>query len=553
MTATLPIILANRNDPDILHWDADAGFWRNPARAERVIRFIQNMTIPSGVGQGNKFVLRPWQQKFIRDVYEPVGPDFKRLVRDAVLSMGRKNGKTALIAALVLVHLIGPEWVYNGEIYSGANDREQASIVYKFAAQLVKADSFLDKWLTCVDSTKRIVCLNNGSFYHALSREAGTKHGLNPTFAIYDELAQAKDRNLYDTLNTAFGARDEPLFAVISTQSRDPQHILSELIDAGLSDNDPSVVCHLYAVPDDDEDLDIYDEKVWHQANPALGDFLLLESVRKLAKQAQDSPSFEPSFRNLTLNQRVDSTPSVIHARDWRACENKKSRLYPGEPIYLGLDLSATTDLTALVAVSATDGSRLASWFWKPGDLVREHETRDRAPYERWKIEGHLNAPPGKDIDYELVCRQIVELNEEYEILGIAYDRWRIDTLMKAFARLEIATYYHTDDDIDGDGIRFVPWGQGFKDMAPAIDAVEQAIASRTLSHPGHPILTWCVSNAVATLDPAGNRKLDKSKVRFRIDGAVAMAMAMGLKARDMPDEEGDFDAFISAPLGATG
>lgn len=519
------------------------GHWRNPARAQRVIDFIQCLTIPSGTGAGGPFALRDWQQDFVRDVYTPCHEDGRRLVRDAVLSMGRKNGKTALIAALVLVHSIGPESIPNGEIYSAANDREQAAVVFKFAAQFVRADAELESMLSVVDSTKRIVAPGNGSFYRALSREAGTKHGLNPSLAIYDELAQSKDRELYDTLNTAFGARDEPLFVVISTQSRDPQHILSELIDRGLRNEDPTVVCHLYAM---DDEADPFDEEQWHKANPALGDFLSIEYVRKMARQAKDSPSFEPSFRNLTCNQRVDLIPSVVSAADWRACQDEGAELREGEGIYLGLDLSATTDLTALTAVSAEDGERIDAWFWKPRELLALHETRDRAPYERWVHEGHLIAAPGRDIDYDLIALHIADLASTYDILGIAFDRWRMATLMKCFARLSIPTYYEGAEDGDTDGIRFVEWGQGYKDMAPAVDALDKAIASRSLAHRGHPVLTWCFSNAVATTDPAGNRKLDKSKTRFRIDGAVSTVMALGLKARDMLDEDEDLDAWLS-------
>lgn len=523
---------------DTLRYDAAAGYWRNPARARRVIEFIEQLTVPSGVGAGKPVRLRLWQKRFLRDIYEPCREDGKRIVRDAVLSVGRKNGKTLLISALVLTHLFGPEAVMNGEVYSGANDRAQASIIHKFASQFVRAEPELSDVLIVVDSTKRIACPGNGSFYAALSREAGTKHGLNPTLTIYDELAQAKDRELYDTLNTAFGARDEPLFVVISTQSRDPQHILSELIDRGLSGNDQSAVCHLYAVPDD---ADPWDESLWHLANPALGDFLSLAAVRKLAKQAQESPSFEPSFRNLVLNQRVDLTPSIVSVGDWRACSAPGPLLEPGEDIYLGLDLSATTDLCALVAVSARNGDRLAAWFWKPKELIRLHETRDRAPYERWELEGHLIAVPGRDVDYDYVATIIAEVATDYNVLGIAYDRWRINVLLKAFERLGIET---CRGDEDGGGIRFVEWGQGFKDMAPAVDALDKAVAARTLNHPNHPVLTWCFSNAVATTDPAGNRKLDKSKARFRIDGAVATVMALGLKARDMQEDD-PLDEFL--------
>jgi phage terminase large subunit-like protein len=534
---------------DAITYDPDAGYWRNPARAERVIAFIECLTIPSGVGAGTPFKLRPWQRDYIRDIYERCDEAGRRIVRQGVLSMARKNGKTAIIAAMVLVHLVGPEAILNGEIYSAANDKEQAAIIYKFAAQFVRADPEIDAaeggLLSCVDSTKRIVCRSNGSYYRALSREMKTKHGLNPSFAIYDELAQAIDRDLFDTLNTADSARDEFLFAVISTQSRDPQHILSELIDRGLSHTDPTVVCHLYAV---DEEADPFDESLWPLANPALGDFKLLERMREKARDAKAMPSFMPSFLNLELNQRVDSVPSLINVADWKACHDPDAELREGEDIYLGLDLSATTDLCALAAVSAEDGNRLDAWFWKPRDLIHLHEKRDRAPYERWMTEGYLIAAPGRDVDYDLIAIKIAELAQTYRILGIAYDRWRMAVLMKCFERLEINAYYEQDAD-DTDGIRFVEWGQGYKDMAPAVDALDKAVAARTLAHRGHPVLTWCFSNAVATVDPAGNRKLDKSKARFRIDGAVAATMALGLKARDALEDDGDFDGFLNNPI----
>jgi len=422
-------------------------------------------------------LLRDWQKDYIRDVYEPCYEDGTRLARDAIMSYARKNGKTALIAALVLVHLVGPESIPNGEIYSAANDKEQAAIIYKFASQYVRADAELDTEqggiLKCVDSTKRIVCPANGSFYRALSRDMKTKHGFSPSFVIYDELAQAIDRDLYDVLNTSDSVREEFLFATISTQSRDPQHILSELIDRGLKKEDPTVVCHLYAVPDD---ADPYDESLWPLANPALDDFKLLKSMRAKARQAQTMPSFEPAFRNLELNQRVDQTPGMIGAQDWKACHVPGTVIEPGEEIYLGLDLSATTDLCALVAVSAHGGDRVASWFWKPKDLINLHGTRDRAPYERWMIEGHLIAPPGRDVDYDHVAAFIGELAGTYRIMGVAYDRWRINVLMKCFERLGISAYYASDEDEADEGIRFVEWGQGYKDMAPAVDAQKRPL-----------------------------------------------------------------------------
>lgn len=230
-------------------------------------------------------------------------------MRRAFLSIARKNGKTAPIAALVLAHLVGPEAIQNGEIYSAANDREQAAQVFKMARQIVDADPELSAIVRVIPSTKPLACYGNGSFYRAISAEAGTKHGFNPSLVIFDELAEAKDRELYDVLDTSMGARAEPLFVTISTQSNDPEHILSKLIDDGLSAKDPTIVCHLYEVPEEQEN--IFDPKCWKLANPALGDFRDLDDLKAIAAKAQRMPAEEPKFRNLYLNQRVAPVASL--------------------------------------------------------------------------------------------------------------------------------------------------------------------------------------------------------------------------------------------------
>ena len=456
-------------------------------------------------------------------------------MRRAVLSIARKNGKTALIAALVLCHLVGPEAVQNGEIYSAANDREQAAQVFKVAAQIVRADEELSRLLKVVDSTKTIACYGNGSFYKAISAEAGTKHGLNPTIVIFDELAQAKNTELYDVLDTAMGARAEPLFITISTQSNDPEHILSKLIDDGMNSGDPRIVVHLYAVP---EDADIFDPKVWKLANPALGDFRSLEDMKATADKAARMPAEEPKFRNLFLNQRVAPVASLISRAEWVACAGEPV-FAERQKVYLALDLSSTTDLTALVMIGAEDKSPVKAWFWKPADLVLEHSARDFGSgsrrYLEWRDAGWLETTPGRSIDPFVVATRIAELCQAYDVRGMAYDRWRINDLLRQFDAVGLQAYAEPQE---GDGLRLVPWGQGFKDMAPAIDALELAVLDRELIHPASPVLTWNIANAVSVVDPAGNRKLDKAKARFRIDGAVALAMACGLKARDRKEPE---------------
>lgn len=518
----------------------------NNVRADRVIAFIEALTVPSGEGQGGPFRLREWQRKFIRAIYAPQGRNGRRLVRRAILSIARKNGKTALIAALVLCHLVGPESILNGEVYSAANSREQAGQIFKVAAQIVRADPELNTILKVVDSTKTIACYRNGSFYKAISAEAGVQHGLNPSFVVYDELAQAKGTDLYDVLDTSMGARAEPLFAIISTQSNDPEHILSKLIDDGLSANDPTTVCHLYAVPE--ECPDVFDPSVWKLANPALGDFRSLEDLAAIANRAARIPAEENKFRNLYLNQRVSPATSLITRKEWMACAGDVE-FHEGEDVYLALDLSSVNDLSALAMVSAGKKTRCKVWMWKPKETLREHSNRDFGHgnwrFEEWHKAGHLEVTPGKVIDHTTIALKLAEVCRLYNVLGCAYDRHKIDYLIRSMDAIDMLA--HKEGDKDGDGLKLVPWGQGFVSMGPAVDAFETAVLNRDIVHPNNPVLNWNMANAVAVMDPAGNRKLDKDKARFRIDGAQALVQAVGLKARDTADNDApDMDDFLA-------
>ena len=486
--------------------------------------------MPSGTGQGKPFHLLGWQKSFIRDIYEPTLKDGRRVVRRAILSMARKNGKTALIAAMALAHLVGPERIPNGEIYSAANDRDQAAIVFKFARQIVELDDELRALIEVIQSTKTMLARRTGSIYRAISAEAGTKHGYMPSLVIYDELAQTKSRDLYDVLDTSFGAREEPLFIVISTQSNDPEHVLSKLIDDGLSGNDPTIVCHLFAA---DEDCLLSDRQQWKKANPALGAFRDFDDLAASIDKAIRMPAEEPKVRNLLLNQRVSPASILISRAEWMACAGDAS-FEPGEDVYLALDLSNTLDLSALLMGSASDVARIKAFFWKPADQLAEQSFRDFGSgdhrYVEWQKAGHIETTPGRSIDKLAIAQRIAELSRRFRIKALAYDRWRMDDLLRELDRIGFAAHKEGDK---GDGLRLVPWGQGFKDMAPAIDALEAAVADRKIIHPSNPCLNWNMANAVAIMDPAGGRKIDKDKSRFRIDGAVALAMLMGLRSRD--------------------
>ena len=511
-------------------------------RALNVIRFIERLTVPSGTGQGQPFRLVKFERDFIRDIYEPTLPGKKprRVVRRAILSMARKNGKTALIAAIALAHLVGPEAIPNGEIYSAANDRDQAAIIFKFAKQIVELEPELRGKVEIIPSTKTMIGRPTGSMYRAVSAEAGTKHGYLPSLVIYDELAQAKNRDLYDVLDTSFGARDEPLFIVISTQSNDPEHILSQLIDDGLSQADPTIVCHLHAA---DDDCALDDRRQWKKANPALGIFRDDADLAAAIEKAMRMPAEEPKVRNLLLNQRVSPASILISRAEWMACAGAVT-FTPGEEVYLALDLSNTLDLSALLMGSADDVARVAAFFWKPHEQLAEQSFRDFGAgnyrYVEWQKAGHIQTTPGRSIDKEAIAKCIADLCGRYRVRAMAYDRWRMLDVLREFDRIGFPAWKESLKQEDplalnqrGDGLRLVPWGQGFRDMAPAIDALESAIIERKLIHPNNPCLNWNMANAVAVTDPAGGRKLDKDKARFRIDGAVALAMLMGLRSRD--------------------
>jgi len=509
-------------------------------RVQNIINFIELLYVPSGDGQGGTFKLMDFQKEFINNVYGPVDENGKRIVRRAILSMGRKNGKTMMVACLSLVHLWGPEKVMNGENYSVANDRDQASIIFRYCCQIIRADPELSAAIQITESTKTMIALDTMSVYRAVSSEAGTKMGLSPSFVSYDELAQSKNRELYDAFDTSMGARYEPLFITISTQSPDPQHPLSILIDQGLSKQIPSTYCKLYAVPDDAEG--IFDNmEVWKLANPALGVFRSLDDITEMAKRAKQMPSFESSFRNLNLNQRIDAKSPLIPRAEWIGCrgEDGATEIISGEDIILGLDLSGKTDLTALIGVSSGESDKVKSWFWKPKDTLDEHEKRDRVPYALWERQGHIKTTPGKSIQYSFIAQELAEISKVYNIVGIAFDRYRIDDLRNAMDGIGLNSYIEKKDPKGNPivepsgGIRMVPWGQGYASMTGAVEALEGSILDRVLVHDGHPCLTWNISNAMVISDAAGNRKLDKSQVRFRIDGAVALAMAIGLKSRD--------------------
>lgn len=513
---------------------------RDTARANRVIAFLNLLPIVDGPAKGQRFRVDPWLEQWIRDIYEPCTDAERptRIVRRAVLSVARKNAKSYAVAGLLLAHLIGPEAMENAQIYSCANDREQASVIFRMCAAMIAASPGLARLLKVVPSTKTIMVKASnvkgaGSYYKALSAESSTKHGLGPAFFVFDELGEARNDELWNTMIDGQQAVESPLAIAISTQTNDPQHPLSLMIDDGLRVDDDghavddTIVVHLHAA---DEGCALLDEEQWIKANPALLHWKSMEPIRAAAHEAARMPAKEANFRRRYLNQRVNPFTTLISQAAWKACRVDAVEFEPGEPVYLGLDMSFRDDLTALVMVSASGDARVRSWFWKPADLITEHTKRDGVRYDVYAQRGQLETCPGMIITPRQIAIKIAELCEEYDVRGLAYDRWGTRELLQHFDEIGLAA---SDDDKAYGSLRLVGWGQGFRDMSPAITAFEEAIITQALSHDGDPLLTMCVMNAMVKMDEAGNRKLDKSKARFKIDGAVALSMALGLKVRD--------------------
>lgn len=481
-------------------------------RGERVIAFIERFClIPDGAQVGKPITLADFQRKFILAVYDnPHG------TRRAYLSIGRKNGKTALIACLLLAHLVGPEAKLNAQLVSGALSRDQAALVFNLASKMVQLSSDLSKIVRIVPSGKRLIGLPMNTEYKALAAEGRTAHGLSPVLAILDEIGQVKgpQNDFVDAITTSQGAHEAPLLLVISTQAPTDADLMSILLDDAIRSEDPKIVCHLYAAPDD---CDLMDREAWKAANPALGLFRSLADVEEQAVQAERMPATENTFRVLTLNQRRNMVAAFVSPGVWKAGNGEPDAL--DGPVYGGLDLSATTDLTALVLTSRRGGVlHVHPFFWMPQDSVIEAAKRDRAPYDVWVRQGLLRTTPGRVIDYDHVAAEIGAICAGLNVARIGFDRWRMDRMKGAMER-------------QGVDLPLQEFGQGYASMSPALDALEADLLAERVRHGGHPVLTMCAANAVAVPDPAGNRKLDKSKATGRIDGMVALAMAEGVEA----------------------
>ena len=482
-------------------------------RAARIIQFIEGyLRVPEGKDVGQPLVLADFQKKFLIDVFDnPHG------TRRAILSIARKNGKSGLIAGLLLAHLVGPEAKQNSQIVSGAMSREQSALVFSLASKMVMQSPKLSSLVRIIPSGKRLLGLPLNTEYKALAADGKTAHGLSPVLAILDEIGQVRgpQSDFIDAITTSQGAHEAPLLIAISTQAANDADLLSQWIDDARNSQDPRIVCHVYEAP---AGCDLLDESAWRAANPALGTFRSLDDLREQLTQAQRMPSMENSARNLLLNCRVSTVSPFISPDVWKSCAGPVQP-FDG-PVFAGLDLSARTDLTALVLVGQLDGVwQVQAHFWTPEIGLADRSRRDRAPYETWHRQGILRATPGASVDLEHVAADMLEIFDGMDIRQVAFDRWRLDQLRRELDRM-------------GAELPLVEFGQGFQSFSPALDVLEAELLNGRIAHGGNPLLTWCAANAVVVRDPAGNRKIDKQRTTGRVDGLIALTMALGVASK---------------------
>jgi phage terminase large subunit-like protein len=491
------------------------------SRGERNIGWIeQHCRIPEGKFVGRPVRLCGFQREIIRGIYDSP-------TRRAIISFGRKNAKTTLSAFLLLLHLCGPEARANSQLFSAAQSRDQAAILFALASKMVRMSPDLTQFVTVRDTAKQLYCEELGTLYRALSADASTAYGLSPVFVVHDELGQVKGprSELFEALETASAAQEAPLSIVISTQAATDADLLSVLIDDALTRADATQKVWLYTAP---LNLDPFSEEAIRAANPAYDEFMNPEEVKQQARDAQRIPSREAAYRNLVINQRVEAHSPFIARQVWTD-NGAVPADWEGREVYAGLDLSSVADLTALVLVSQRDGAwDVHPTFWLPGTGLAEKSRADRVPYDQWARSGHLQTTPGASIEYEFVAEHLRAVFDRCEVKALAFDRYNMRFLKPWLERVGF-----TEDEL----LKFVEFGQGFVSMSPALRELESLLLSRKLRHGEHPVLTMCAANAVTISDPAGNRKLNKKRAIGRIDGMVALTMAVGVVPAGADDD----------------
>lgn len=500
------------------YFDADA--------ATLILDFCPILSHYKGEFSGQPFIPEPWQCFILGNIFGWKHKDSGlRRFRTAYIEVPRKNGKTFLASAIGLAGML-IDGEHGAEIYSAATKKDQAKLLWNDACQMVRKSPALSRRIRKYVTALTIA--ETSTKFEPLGADSKTLDGLNPHMVLADELHAWPTPDLWNVLAEAMGARTQPLMCAITTAGYDREgicfqwrtHCRNILSKEGYSDD--TTFGYIATI---DEDDDWEDETTWAKANPNLGVSKSLDWMRLECDRARHMPSALNSFLTKQLNVWTDSAQGWLDMRRWDACgevEVPDSSLI-GQECYAGLDLSSTSDISALVLAFPREDGLVAvrCFFFCPEDNARERAKRDRVPYVEWQRDGHMIATPGNIIDYAFIRAKLNALADEYDIREVAYDRWNSSQIV-----IELAE----------DGATMVPFGQGYASMNPAAKALERYVAGTKLAHGNHSVLSWMARNAVVRRDPAGNIKPDKEKAQDKIDGIVALCMALGrLELHDKP------------------
>lgn len=489
------------------------------AKADRAVLFIENLSHTKGKWEHQPFFLLPWQEQIVRDIFGIVKKDGTRQFKQAYIEIPKKNGKSELAAAIAL-YMLYADNEPSAEVYGAAADRQQASIVFDVAKRMVEMQSSLLKRSKIKMSSKRLINYDNSGFYQVLSADVVTKHGLNISALVFDELHTQPNRNLYDVLTKGSGdAREQPLYFYITTAGVNRNSICYELHQKAkaIIDGkkiDPTFYPVIYGLELDD---DWHKEENWFKANPSLGQTIKLENIREAYQEALTNLAEEKIFRQLRLNTWVSGNTRWMRMEDWDKCAFPVNiEELKGRTCYAGLDLSSSTDITAFVLVfppiDEDDKYQIVPYFWIPEDTIDLRVRRDHVPYDIWKGKGTIMSTEGNVIHYGFIEKFIEELGTIFNIKEIAFDRWGAVQMTQ---------------NLEGMGFTVVPFGQGYKDMSGPTKRLMELVLGKEIAHNGNEPLRWMIDNVVVKTDPAGNIKMDKEKSEERIDGAVALVMAL--------------------------
>ncbi len=501
------------------------------AKADRAVKFIENLCHTKGKWAGKRFWLLPWQEQLIRDIFGSVKPDGYRQFRTAFVEICKKVGKSELAAAVAL-YLLYADNEPSAEVYGAAADRQQASIVFDVARQMVEMSPALLKRSKLMTATKRIVNYGNSGYYQVLSAEVGGKHGFSVSGLVFDEIHTQPNRQLYDVLTKGSSdARQNPLHFIITTAGTDRHSIAYELHTKAVDilegrRVDPTFYPVVYGLKDDE---DWEDEANWYKVNPSLGYTVDIERLRDAYREAKQNPADEVTFKWLRLNMWVSSTVAWIpDAIFMKGNEEIDLAALEGRDCYGGLDLSSTGDITALVLMfpprDEDEKYILLPFFWIPEETIPQRVKAASVPYDIWERQGYLLSTEGNVIHYDFIEKFINDLAEKYHIVEIAVDRWNATQMIQ---------------NLEGDGFTMVPFGQGFASMSGPTKDFYRLLMEGKIIHGGHPVLRWMAGNVVIDTDPAGNIKVTKAKSKEKIDGIVAAIMALDRCIRNQTEPQG--------------